>query len=291
MTENLQEFIINDLKTKPTIDAAAELRTRVDFLKNYLKDSGMDGYTLGISGGQDSALAGALAQLATRELNSERGDNRYKFLALLLPYGQQKDILEAEAVAFDFIKADEVITFNIKDTVDALENTFNRNMPLGKDEMPQPLMDFHKGNAKARIRMTTQYVYGGQGRLLVVGSDHSSEAINGFFTKGGDGFCDVTPLTGLNKRQGKEILRLLGAPEFILVKAPTADLLDENPGQADEAELGVTYEDTDTYLSGGKIAPEKAAILEQRFLATEHKRRVPVSPYDTWVEEYKALSN
>ena len=102
-----------------------------------------------------------------------------------------------------------------------------------------PLGDYHKGNVKARMRMIAQYAIGGQEGLLVIGTDHAAEAVTGFYTKYGDGGADLLPLSGLTKRQGKALLKELGADERLYLKVPTADLLDEKPGQADETELGI----------------------------------------------------
>lgn len=263
------------LNTKPTINPAEELQTRIQFLKDYALASNTQGFVLGISGGQDSALAGYIAQTAVNELTTETG-KPYKFVALLLPYGTQKDAHEAQYIAEQFIKADITETFNIKPTVDAFTATYNTIHPEDN------LKDYHKGNVKARARMLTQYAYAGENNLLVVGTDQSVEAISGFFTKGGDGMADVLPLAGLNKRQGKQILKLVNAPNFVITKAPTADLLDHNPGQTDESELGVTYDEIDDYLEGKPIPDEVKNKIEQRYTATEHKRQPPVTPHDTW---------
>lgn len=292
MVTPLQKHIIETLNVKPTIDPAEELRARIDFLKDYLLNSGAKGFTLGISGGQDSALTGALGAIACKELNEARGENLYKFVALLLPYGIQRDADEATFVAEKFIGKFldvEVITFNIKETVDAFENTFNRNTLKAENGTPKFLSDFQKGNTKARTRMMVQYSYAGSEQLLVLGCAHASESVNGYETKGGDNMYDLTPLTGLNKRQGKELLRLLDAPNFLFQKNPTADLLDETPQQADEVELSMTYNQIDDFLEGKDIDSEVAQKLENRFLAMEHKRQLPVTPYDTWMEENKKL--
>lgn len=271
----LQTHIIETLQAKPQIKPATEFVNRVQFLKDFLSQTPALGFVLGISGGQDSALAGYLAQQAVKELRAETG-KPYKFVALLLPYGTQKDGAEAQEIADNFIKADHVETFNIKNTVDAFATTYNLIHPTDN------LKDYHKGNVKARVRMLTQYAYAGENNLLVTGTDHCSEAISGFFTKGGDGMADLLPLSGLNKRQGKELLRFLGAPEFVVAKAPTADLLDKTPGQADETELGITYDELDDYLEGKDVGAEVTAKIEQRYIITEHKRQLPVTIFDTW---------
>ena len=276
----LQKHIIETLGVKAKVNPEEEFRTRVDFLKAFTKNAGTRGFVLGISGGLDSATAGYIAQTAVRELRDETGKD-YEFLALLLPYGTQRDGEEAVMIAKHFIKADQVIEYNIKDTVDAFANTFNAIAdadPANGDN----LADYHKGNVKARVRMTVQYAYAGQRQLLVVGTDNSDENTAGFFTKGGDGMADILPLSNLTKRQERQIMKHLGAPEFVLTKAPTADLLDATPGQADETELGITYDALDDYLEGKPTPEATRNKIELRYLITEHKRQQPVSLVDGW---------
>lgn len=268
----LQEHIIAQLSVRPTINPAAEIRSRVAFLTAYLSASGAAGFVLGISGGQDSALAGRLCQLAVDELAAV-GDPA-RFVAVRLPYRTQVDAEDAER-ALAFIQPQERADFNVARGVDGLVAEY-------RNAMGSPLSDFAKGNAKARMRMIAQYAIGGDNRLLVVGTDHAAEAVTGFFTKFGDGGADILPLTGLTKRQGRALLEALGAPSAIGNKVPTADLLDRVPGQADEANLGLEYRDIDDYLEGREIDPEVAERIEERFLATRHKRAAPVTPYDTW---------
>lgn len=264
MREKQQE-IIAELHTKPTIDPETEITARTAFLGNYLAATGLKGFVLGISGGQDSLLAGLLAQRAAHEHGAA-------FHALLLPYGQQADRADAEA-ACDFIQPDVVHDLNISQTVNAFTNTFDFADRTGANH----LSDFDKGNVKARVRMIAQYALAGNQNLLVIGTDHAAEAVTGFFTKFGDGGADILPLSGLTKRQGKMLLRKLGAPERLITKAPTADLLDNKPGQADETELGLRYDDIDDYLEGKDVDPAIAQKIEERFEATRHKRALPVA--------------
>jgi NAD+ synthase len=267
-----QAEIIATLGVSPTIDPAAEVERRVRFLVDYLAEAHADGLILGISGGQDSSLAGRLCQLAVEQIRRDGG--RATFTAVRLPYGVQADEADAQ-LALTFIDADEVVTFNIKAGTDGFESQFE---PATGSEMS----GFVKGNVKARQRMVAQYAIAGDANLLVVGTDHAAEAITGFFTKFGDGGADLTPLTGLTKRQGKELLKHLDAPTRLWEKVPTADLLDDKPGQPDETELGVTYTDIDDYLEGKDIDAAVAEKLEDRYRKTEHKRRVPVTPFDDW---------
>lgn len=269
---SLQDDIIAELGSVPTIDPAEEVAHRVQFLADYLGATGAKGFVLGISGGQDSTLAGKLAQLAVEQVRSAGGEAT--FTAVRLPYKVQQDAADAE-LAIEFIQPDVPLIVNIQHGVDGVERDIEQS---GYGE----IRDFTRGNIKARIRAVEQYAIAGQNGALVIGTDHAAEAVTGFFTKFGDGAADVLPLSGLTKRQGKQLLAYLGAPEQLYTKAPTADLLDGQPGRADEDELGLTYEQIDDYLEGKQVSPEVAASIEQKFLATRHKRTVPVGPSDTW---------
>ena len=73
----LQKAIIAELDVTPEIDPAAEVRRRVDFLKDYLRATGAAGFVLGISGGQDSTLTGHLCQQAVSEIRADGGDAQF----------------------------------------------------------------------------------------------------------------------------------------------------------------------------------------------------------------------
>ena len=274
----LRERILSELGVRPAIVPEAEIRRRVGFLKDYLRSASARGYVLAVSGGQDSALAGRLCQLASQELRA--GGQEATFTAVRLPYGVQADERDAQ-IALQFIQPDQVITVNVRPSADvvAAETALGlRELPGGEPE----LGDIVRGNIKARERMVVQYAIGGQLNLLVAGTDHAAEAVTGFFTKYGDGAVDITPLSGLTKRQGAALLRELGAPASIWEKVPTADLEDDRPALPDEEALGLTYSQIDDYLEGVEVAPEVAAKLESAYLATRHKRARPASPLDDW---------
>ena len=269
---DLQARIIEELHVDAVVDPADQVRRRIDFLKEYLAASGARGLVLGISGGQDSSLAGRLSQLAVEELAAEGRPAR--FVAVRLPYGVQRDEDDAR-LALEFIRPAEVVDFDIAGGVDGLAGEYAAATGT-------PISDFGKGNVKARMRMIAQYALAGEGGLLVVGTDHAAEAVTGFFTKYGDGGTDLLPLSGLTKRQGRALLQHLGAPERLYQKVPTADLLDHDPGQSDEANLGLRYADIDAFLEGEEIDPAVAEKIEARFLQTRHKRAEPVSMFDGW---------
>lgn len=268
----LQAAIIDELDVRAEIDPADEVATRIAFLQDYLRTTGAKGLVLGISGGQDSSLAGRLCQLAVEGLRAEGVEAR--FIAVRLPYAVQRDEDDAQ-LALEFIAPDERVAFDIARGVDGVDVEY-------ADAIGAELSDFGKGNVKARMRMIAQYAIAGERGMLVVGTDHAAEAITGFFTKFGDGGSDLLPLAGLNKRQGRALLEQLGAPERLYLKVPTADLLDDTPGQSDEANLGLSYRDLDDYLEGRDIDPAVADRIEARFLQTRHKRTTPVSKFDDW---------
>ncbi|ELQ6140265.1 ammonia-dependent NAD(+) synthetase [Cronobacter sakazakii] len=268
----LQQEIIQALGVKPQIDAHEEIRRSVDFLKSYLKTYPfLKTLVLGISGGQDSTLAGKLSQLAISELRDENGDQSYQFIAVRLPFGVQFDEKDCQD-ALAFIQPDKVLTVNIKEAVLASEKALR--------EAGIELSDFVRGNEKARERMKAQYSIAGMTKGVVVGTDHAAEAVTGFFTKYGDGGTDINPLFRLNKRQGKLLLKTLGCPEHLYLKVPTADLEDDRPSLPDEVALGVTYDNIDDYLEGKPIDEKISQIIDGWYVKTEHKRRPPITIFD-----------
>jgi NAD+ synthase len=269
---SLQEEIIQELGVKPTIDPKNEIRVSIDFMKAYLKKYPfLKKFVLGISGGQDSTLAGRLAQLAIEEMREETKDDRYQFIAVRLPYGEQADEEDAKE-ALEFIQPDVRLRVNIKPAVDA--------QVAALEEAGIAISDFNKGNIKARQRMITQYAIAGEREGAVLGTDHAAENITGFFTKFGDGGADILPLFRLNKRQGKQLLQELGAPEKLYTKIPTADLEDGKPLIADEVALGVTYTEIDDYLEGKEVPVDAQQKIEAWWNKTQHKRHLPITVLD-----------
>ncbi len=275
---SLQEEIIKELGVKPEIDAKEEVRKSIDFLKAYmLKHPFLKTYVLGISGGQDSSLAGRLAQLAMEELRQETGDDAYQFIAVRLPYGIQADEADAQR-ALSFIKPDVSLTVNVKAGVDGAVADLAQAGVL--------VSDFNKGNIKARMRMISQYAIAGEHKGAVIGTDHAAENLTGFFTKFGDGGADILPLYRLNKRQGKQLLVELGADPALYEKVPTADLEENKPGIADEVALGVTYHDIDDYLEGKTVSQDAQEKIEAWWHKGEHKRHLPITIFDDFWKSY-----
>jgi NAD+ synthase len=267
----IQDIIVREMKVKPTIDSKIETRQIIQFVKNYVQShSFITSLVLGISGGQDSTLAGKLCQIAVNELKEKDIDCR--FIAIKLPYGEQSDADEVED-ALEFIQPDEIFTVNIKPAVDqSVQSLKNADIIL---------TDFQKGNEKARERMKVQFSIASNTQGIVVGTDHSAENLTGFFTKYGDGAADIAPLFGLNKRQGRQILAYLGAPSHLYEKVPTADLEENKPQVPDEDALGVSYNHIDDYLEGKPVPSEAKSIIESHYIKNAHKRELAYTRY-TW---------
>lgn len=276
----MQQTICEQMKVLATIDPEFEVTRRIDFIKKQLIASNTTALVLGISGGVDSSTCGRLAQLAVDALNQEFTDRNYQFIAVRLPYAVQQDEDEAQ-LALSFIQPSHTVTINIEASVNGMHQTVLAAMQQADLlNASESKIDFVKGNVKARARMVAQYEVAGLVGGLVLGTDHSAENITGFYTKFGDGACDLAPLFGLNKRQVRQIAAYLGADNRLVHKVPTADLEELAPQKADEDALSVSYDQIDDFLEGKSIAKEAADKLIAIFKATQHKRQAIPTIYD-----------
>lgn len=272
--EMLKQTVIEEMKVLPEIDVDFEVTRRVSFIKSQLKQSGLNSLVLGISGGIDSCTLGKLAQLAVDQLNQEQHES-FQFIAVRLPYDTQADEQDAQQ-SIDFIAPSKTVDVNVKPGADAIHtNTCEALKSAGILPTSETKQDFVKGNVKARTRMVVQYEIAGLLDGLVLGTDHSAENITGFYTKYGDGACDLAPLFGLSKRQVRQLATHLGAPDNIVHKAPTADLETLNPQKADEIALGLTYSEIDDFLESKTVSDAVTEKLLYIYTQTQHKR-VPI---------------
>lgn len=272
--------IIAEMRVLPEIDPAYEIERRTDFIVDSLKKAGAKHLVLGISGGIDSATCGRLAQLAVDKLNREQNTTDYQFVAVRLPYDVQLDEQDAQA-SLGFIQPSTQLTVNIKPGADGIHqqvmNAIDAEPSLPLEEYN---VDYAKGNVKARARMTAQYEVAGLLGGLVLGTDHSAENITGFFTKWGDGACDLAPLFGLSKRQVKQVAQALGAPQRLIEKTPTADLECHAPQKADELALGISYNELDDFLEGKPVTDDVEKRIIEIYNRTQHKRQPIPTLYD-----------
>jgi NAD+ synthase len=223
----------------------------VSWLKTQLKQSRASGYILGLSGGVDSATCAALIKKATADC-----------LGLILPIESSvEDSDDAAMVAS---------TFGLRTEYVDLTSVYQALLKLlpGSDRIAQ-------GNIKARLRMVTIYYYANVHNYLVCGTGNNTEITLGYFTKFGDGACDVLPLGDLDKSQVREIARELGVPDKIIKKVPSAGLWQ---GQTDEGEIGFSYDEMDAALGeikAGRATGDCAQVLQGMIARSEHKRQLP----------------
>ena len=233
-------------------DYKIEFEKRVAFIKSVLDESGAKGIVYGNSGGKDSALVGILCKAACENT-----------VGIILPCTSKRnydeDTADAKEVAARYsIETRTVDLTPVKEAeLKALDGVAVINgAPLA--------------NIAPRLRMLTLYAVAAAENRLVAGTGNRSEAYVGYFTKWGDGAHDFNPIADLTVTEIYEFLRYLDAPKCVIEKAPSAALFD---GQTDETEMGVTYAELDSYLSGGDIPEDKKIIVEHMHKTSEHKRK------------------
>ncbi len=238
------------------------------FLAHQLEASGRKGVVLGLSGGVDSAL---VAKLCVHALGARR------VLALGLPEGQGgRDLEDARGWAKEL-----GVEFRIID-IAPMVSGFDEHLKAKKADR------IARGNLRARTRMVVLYWVANSEDRLVIGTGNKSELLLGYFTRWGDGGADVQPIGDLYKTQVREMSRFLGLPKRILEKVPSAGLW---PGQTDEGELGISYDELDRVLLGIELQMEPEAIaekamvpldrvarIEERVASTAFKRKMPLIP-------------
>jgi len=239
------------------------------FLTTHLEEAGARCLVVGMSGGLDSSVAAALC---ARALGGRR------VLGIGLPEKETRNdtaLEDARLVASKYR-----IRFKIIDITSIVETSHKILGAKRAGGIPW-------GNVKARLRAMVLYYFANTERGLVVGTGDKSEIMLGYFTKFGDGACDILPLADLYKTSVRSLARHLGIPERIRVKASSPELW---PGQTAERELGLSYEKLDRILWGLErwMIPEeivretglKLALVRkvrERWLNSEHKRRPPLA--------------
>ncbi|MDO4743540.1 MAG: NAD(+) synthase, partial [bacterium] len=215
--------------------------------------SGATGIVFGNSGGKDSALVGILCKAAC--------DNT---LGVILPCTSKRNYEEDTKDAIEV-----ALKYNIETrTVDL---TSVKNAELEILENVTALNSAAITNIAPRLRMITLYAIAAAENRLVAGTGNRSELYVGYFTKWGDGAHDFNPISDLTVTEVYEFLNYLDAPKSIIEKAPSAALFD---GQTDENEMGVTYKELDSFITGGtiKIEDHKREKIEHLHRISEHKR-------------------
>ena len=221
------------------------------FLKEYLENTHCKTYILGISGGVDSSLCAALARNAV---------GKDRLLCLIMPIeSSKKDEEDAKLLAQELD-----LNYVVVDGSEIFRSYVKTYKELGQDFDRSTL-----GNLKARIRMSILYSFAQKYNGLVIGTDNADERYTGYFTKHGDGACDILPIAHLLKGEVVEASKILGISDYLAERVPTASLYE---GQTDELEMGITYKDLDHYILGGKVDEAVEKRIQHLHKISEHKR-------------------
>src|SRR5699024_6633312 len=154
-------------------------------------------------------------------------------------------------------------------THETMQNEINHQLGRAYNQQTGQLAD---ANLRARLRMSTLYTYATLHNYLVVGTDNKSEYYTGYFTKYGDGGVDLLPIVDYTKTEIWEMARVLGVPQVVIDKKPSADLWE---GQTDEEEMGTSYTHIDAFLEGREVPAEDAQVIQAMHTKTAHKREIP----------------
>ncbi len=222
----------------------------VEWIREEVKKANQKGVIVGISGGIDSAVVAALAKKAFPNdyitlwmpCNSSELDEKCKEELIKK--------LDLKNVTVDLIKPFESISNSLNDS--------------GINQSKLAL-----ANTKARLRMSLLYSMAQTHNYLVLGTDNADEWHIGYFTKFGDGGVDLLPIIKLLKREVREAAKILGIPDSIINRAPTASLWEN---QTDESEIGFSYDLIDDYLSGKQVNNEVKERVDYLHKISEHKR-------------------
>jgi NAD+ synthase len=226
----------------------------ISWIKQKVKDSGVKGIVLGLSGGIDSAVVAALAKGAVGKNN---------LLVLFMPCDSNpQDLKDAELVAHELGLKSKFVDLS------AVYNNFLKVLPGA--------ISLARGNLKPRLRMSTLYYFANKLNYLVCGTGNKSELMVGYFTKYGDGGVDILPIADLFKRQVRQLAKELKIPQAIITKPPTAGFWN---GQTDEGEMGITYNELDDILD--RFCNHKEQIAGSKnvnkvirmYKKSEHKRK------------------
>lgn len=203
------------------MDCEKTVESIVEFIKEEVGKARAKGVVLGISGGIDSALVGKLCVMAL-------GDDNVQ--GLFLPADKDVNSDSRLVAKYLHIYANAIPIGDACQKIAMLTGAFD----------PVPL-----GNIKARMRMVVLYAHANKNNMLVAGTSNKSEMLTGYFTKYGDGGCDIEPIGDLYKTDVWTLAKHLALPPSIIEKVPSAELW---AGQTDEKELGLSYEKLDRLL-------------------------------------------
>ena len=227
---------MNDLLKPLEINTNLARKMIVDFIQREITRAGFSRGILGLSGGIDSSLAAFLAVEALGAPN---------VLGMIMPYRTSRpdSRADAESVARCLGIATRLVEITPMVEPYLTHPSTSSSTRSARSESAQD--DKRRGNVMARARMIVLYDQSEDFHALVIGTSNKTEALLGYTTQFGDNAAAIQPLADLYKAQVRQLARVVGVPENIITKAPSADLWQ---GQTDEGELGFTYDQADAIL-------------------------------------------
>ena len=229
-----------------------------EWIKQQVNNSKTNGVVLGMSGGVDCSTVARLAQEAGVKVH-----------LVLMPYGDSMANTKSYEDAMELINifGFEYHIFNIKDTVDSIQ--------IKREDNETEMVKLARANIRPRVRMTYLYQYAQMNNLLVIGTGNLSERTVGYFTKWGDGACDINPLANITKREVYILAKYLQVSDSIINKKPSAELWQ---GQTDEEDLGIKYEQIDDYILNGTSGNKEIDLkIEEKNRQIQHKlKEIPI---------------
>ena len=238
----------------------------IQFLKDYLKESGKDGYTLGVSGGLDSAICAKLLI---------KGNIPATFV--IMPCGDSMEESEERAyisIQYGFVGEEyDILYIDIKNTLNIYDYIFKA---INLDKYNG--YDWAIKNLQSRIRTNYLYTIAKSKNQLVLGTTNKSENFIGYFTKGGDGLVDLEPLLNIPKTYLFKFAEFIGVHKSIIEAAPAAEL---GISKTDEEEMGYTYEQLDKCIEDFENDTLRDNSIQRKIMSnkykSEFKRHMPKS--------------
>ena len=197
----------------------------VQWLSEYVDQSGLQGFVVGVSGGIDSAVTSTLCARTGKAVK-----------ALNMPICQAADQVGRSTGHIDWLQARhanvEGLTIDLTPAFEALQTT----LPKGIQD------DLSMANTRSRLRMLTLYGVSTHHRMLVAGTGNKVEDFGvGFYTKYGDGGVDLAPIADLMKSEVYALARHLEIIDAIIQAPPTDGLWNDN--RSDENQIGASYDE------------------------------------------------
>ena len=238
----------------------------IKFLKDYLKESGKGGYTLGVSGGLDSAICAKLLI---------KGNIPATFV--IMPCGDSMEESEKRAyisIQYGLVEEEyDILYIDIKNTLNIYDYIFKA---INLDKYNG--YEWSMKNLQSRIRANYLYTIAQSKNQLVLGTTNKSENFIGYFTKGGDGLVDLEPLLNIPKTYLFKFAEFIGVHKSIIEAAPAAEL---GISKTDEEEMGYTYEQLDKCIEDFENDTLRDNSIQRKIMSdhykSEFKRHMPKS--------------